>query len=87
MMKELKASIVNESKIKNIMQSGVLNTPPSGATHYDMFWCTFLKVSGDVLSHYEDCMWKVSNHKDGIEMVANGECVNLWTDNIEPEIK
>ena len=82
-MSELKASTVTKSKIKNIMQSGVLDNAPRGATHYDMFWCQFLMVTGDVLRFREDDMWKRSNHKDGVEMIDNGECINLWTKQLE----
>lgn len=76
-MSELKASTVTDNKIKHIMSSGVLNNPPTGATHYDMFWCQFLKKAGEVLKFYEDDMWKVSNHKDGVNMLSNGECISL----------
>ena len=82
-MSELRASTVTDSKIKNINASGVLNNPPRGATHYDMFWCQFLKKGNSVLRFYEDEMWKVSNHKDGIDMLNNGECINLWTKQLE----
>ena len=82
-MSELKASTVTESKIKNIMESGVLDSAPRGSTHYDMFWCQFLMVTGDILRFREDDVWKRSNHKDGIDMVDNGECINLRTKKIE----
>lgn len=82
-MSELKASTVTDVKIKNIMSSGVLNNPPRGSTHYDMFWCQFLMVTGDILRFREDDMWKRSNHKDGVSMVDNRECINLRTKKIE----
>ena len=85
-MSELKASTVTESKIKNIMQSGVLDNAPRGATHYDMFWCQFLRKCDTVLRFYEDSMWKISNHKDGISMLNNGECLNLWTKELENKV-
>jgi len=82
-MNELKASTVTDKKIKNINASGVLNNPPRGATHYDMFWCQFLKKCDTVLRFYEDNMWKISKHKDGVNMLNNGECLNLWTKKVE----
>jgi hypothetical protein len=87
MSNELKASTVTDAKIKNITDSGVLDNPPRGATHYDMFWCQFLMVIGDTLRFREDDMWKLSNHKDGVGMINNGECINLWTKKIENKEK
>ena len=59
-MSELKASTVTESKVKNIMSSGVLDSAPRGATHYDMFWCQFLMVVGETLRFREDDIWKMA---------------------------
>tara|TARA_R110002049_G_scaffold285269_1_gene466108 strand:+ start:1531 stop:1794 length:264 start_codon:yes stop_codon:yes gene_type:complete len=84
-MSELKASSVTASKIKNIMSSGVIDSPPIGATHYDMFWCQFIKKCGDKLRFFEDGMWKISGHRDGANMLTNGECINLWTKKLEQE--
>lgn len=84
-MSELRASSVTVSKIKNIMSSGVLDNAPRGATHYDMFWCQFLKKCGDKLRFFEDDMWKISGHRDGANMLTNGECINLWTKKLEQE--
>jgi len=82
-MSELKASAVTASKIKLIMSSGLLDSAPTGATHYDMFRCQFLMVSSENLRFREGNKWKVSNHKDGVDMINNGECINLFTQKIE----
>jgi len=82
-MSELKASTVTDSKIKNINASGVLDNAPIGATHYDMFWYQFLKVNDKILRFYEDKIWKISNHKDGVAMIGNGECINLLTKEVQ----
>lgn len=82
-MSELKASTVTKKKMDYIVVSGVLDTPPLGSTHYDMFWCQFLMEREGVLRFFEDGVWKISNHKDGVNMLTNGECLNLRTMGIE----
>ncbi len=50
------------------------NKAPADATHFDAFWQQFLKADGDVLYVCEHGHWTVSQHKDGVGMLANGEC-------------
>jgi len=50
------------------------NKAPADATHFDTFWQQFLKVDGDVLYVRERGYWAVSQHKDGVAVVNNGEC-------------
>lgn len=78
-LKEATVKLLKNNKVKNIKSSGVLTNPPRGATHYDIFWCQFLKKCGTILRFYEDECWKISHHKDGVNMLNNGECINLWT--------
>lgn len=81
-MHNLKVGTATQAKMDNVLSLGVLDNAPGGATHYDVFWCQFLKKSGEILRFFEDGMWKVSNHKDGVTMLNNGECLDLWTKKI-----
>jgi len=78
----MKAKTATQENINNILLSGILDDAPSGATHYDVFLCQFLRVNGSSLKFREGEMWKVSNHKDGVDMITNGECIDLWTKKI-----
>lgn len=53
------------------------NAAPKDAQYYDTFWQQFLKAEGDTLYVCEYGRWSVSQHKDGVNMLNNGECVRL----------
>jgi len=82
-MSELKVGHTDGSKVNSIISSGLLNNAPRGATHFDTFWMQFLKKCGDNLFVWENDWWHKSNHKDGSSMLSNGECINLWTKELE----
>ena len=51
------------------------NGAPADAEHFDTFWKQFLKVKDGRLMVNERGRWSVSQHRDGVEMLNNGECV------------
>lgn len=53
------------------------NEAPSDAQYFDTFWKQFLKIEDDVLYVNEYGEWSRSQHKDGADMVNNGECVKV----------
>lgn len=53
------------------------NAAPSGAQYFDTFWKQFLKVEDGALYVNERGHWSRSQHKDGVSMLDNGECVKL----------
>lgn len=55
----------------------IIDAQQCGATHYDTTWQMYLKVEDNTLFVYENGKWVVSTHKDGADVVNNGECINL----------
>lgn len=55
------------------------NKADETAQYFDTFWKQFLKVIGGRLFVKEGNHWAQSQHKDGLEMLKNGECINLET--------
>lgn len=74
---------VTEEKIEAIKESGILDDAPMGTTHFDCFWMRFLKSHDGTLLVSEGGRWHRSLHKDGVNMLKNGECINLIKETAE----
>ena len=53
------------------------NSAPKDAQYFDAFWKQFLKVKDNDLYVCEYGRWSISQHKDGVSMLNNGECISL----------
>ena len=55
------------------------NKADEAAQYFDTFWKQFLKVFQGELYVKEQNHWARSQHKGGISMIKNGECLCLKT--------
>lgn len=63
--------------MKNFYIDQYGNAAPKDAQYYDTFWKQFLKAENDTLYVFEYSRWSVSQHKNGVNMLNNEECVRL----------